>query len=78
MKSAPFNALNKRIDIEDYEDIFTVDEDTTEDRIERLRDKNIVKCRRKTIKSGNILECEIYPITPMKELNHLSFSVVKC
>lgn len=62
MKKAPFNALNNRIDIEDYEEIFTVDEDTIEDRIENLRDKQIAKCRRKTIKSGNILECEIYPI----------------
>ncbi|MGR6906180.1 rolling circle replication-associated protein [Lysinibacillus sp. BSL11] len=62
MKGAPFNALNKRIDIEDYEEMFTVDEDSVEDHLENLRDKRVVKCRRKTIKSGNILECEIYPI----------------
>lgn len=62
MKGAPFNALNKRIDIEDYEEIFTVDEDSVEDHLENLRDKRIVKCRRKTVKSGKILECEIYPV----------------
>lgn len=62
MKSAPFNALNAKIGIEEYEDMFLVDEDTNEDHIEGLRDKRIIKYRRKTIKSGPILECEIYPI----------------
>lgn len=62
MKSAPFNTLKTKIDIEEYEELFTVDGDTNEDRIESLRDKKIIKCRRKTIKSGPVLECEIYPI----------------
>ncbi|MEG0260647.1 MAG: hypothetical protein RR651_12320 [Lysinibacillus sp.] len=62
MKSAPFNTLNAKVSIEEYEEMFTVDEDTNEDRIEGLRDKKIIKYRRKTIKSGPILECEIYPL----------------
>ena len=37
-------------------------EETTEERMQALYDKRIIKYRTKTIKSGNILECEIYPI----------------
>lgn len=37
-------------------------ENTIEERIELLRKKNIKNYRVKTIKSGNMLECEIYPI----------------
>lgn len=37
-------------------------EDNSQERIEELRNKDIAKYRMKTIKSGDILECEIYPI----------------
>ncbi len=37
-------------------------EDTGDDRLQLLGDKNIVKYRTKTIKSGNVVECEVYPI----------------
>lgn len=40
--------------------------DNSEERIEALRNKNITKYRMKTIKSGDILECEIYPIWDTK------------
>lgn len=54
------------LNVEDYEDIFTeleADvEDSREEKIEKLRDKSVSKCKRKTVKSGPILECEIYPI----------------
>lgn len=50
----------------DYEDLFTVDngayEDSIEERIEKLRDKQVSKYRVKTIKSGDMLEVESYPI----------------
>ena len=47
-----------------YEDAFTEGyEDTPEERIEAtMRSKDISHYRMKTIKSGNILECEIYPV----------------
>lgn len=49
--------------IENYEELFTLPyEDTKEEQIEALRDKDIKKYRVKTIKSGDMLECEIYPI----------------
>lgn len=44
----------------DLEDIFS--EEATEDRLQLLEDRHIIKYRTKTIKSGNILECEIYPV----------------
>lgn len=37
-------------------------EDTSDDRLQLLGDKNIVKYRTKTIKSGDVVECEVYPI----------------
>lgn len=48
-----------------YEDLFQIEEqfeDNVQERIEKLRDKQIIKYRMKTIKSGDVLECEIYPI----------------
>ena len=55
-----------KYNIENYEDYFVLDEsnftDTLEERIERLRDKQVSKYRVKTIRSGDMLECEIYPI----------------
>lgn len=46
-----------------YEELYTEYEDTPEERIEAaLRDKNISHYRMKTIKSGEVLECEIYPV----------------
>lgn len=49
--------------IKNYTDLYTENyEDTREEMIEALRDKDVKKYRVKTIKSGNMLECEIYPI----------------
>ena len=45
----------------DYDDIFTYT-DTNEERLANLYDKSIIRYRTKTIKSGNVLESEIYPI----------------
>ncbi len=47
-----------------YEDAFTEEyEDTPEERIEAtLRSSDISHYRMKTIKSGNVLECETYPV----------------
>lgn len=51
---------------ENYEEIFSLDEssftDNLQERIERLRDKQVSKYRVKTIRSGEMLECEIYPL----------------
>lgn len=51
--------------LENYEDIFIVDEsnfeDSIEEKIERLRDKQTSGYRTKTIRSGPMLEVEIYP-----------------
>ena len=44
----------------DYDDIFT--EEEREARFQLLEDKHIIHYRTKTIKSGNVLECEIYPV----------------
>lgn len=53
-------------DMRNYEDIYVLDEskftDTIEERVEKLRDKWTAGYRIKTIRSGPILECEIYPI----------------
>lgn len=53
--------------IDNYEELYNIEhdisyEDNREERIESLRDKEIKKYRVKTIKSGEMLECEIYPI----------------
>lgn len=45
----------------DIDDIFPYEE-TSEERLQSLGDRRIVKYRTKTIKSGDVLECEIYPI----------------
>ena len=54
-----------KYNVENYEDIFVIDEssfiDSVEERIERLRDKQVSKYRTKTIRSGPMLEVEIYP-----------------
>ncbi|MEK4425142.1 rolling circle replication-associated protein [Solibacillus sp. FSL K6-1523] len=55
-----------KYNVENYEDYFVIDEsnftDSVEERIEKLRDKQVSKYRVKTIRSGPMLECEIYPI----------------
>lgn len=49
--------------IDNYEDLYAIQyEDSTEEKIEALRAKDIKRYRVKTIKSGEMLECEIYPI----------------
>ncbi|MBN2796219.1 MAG: hypothetical protein JXR88_12485 [Clostridia bacterium] len=49
--------------IDNYEELFLINPvDTSEEMIESLRDKDIKKYRIKTIKSGDMLECEIYPL----------------
>ncbi len=45
----------------DYDEIFAYT-DTNEERLTNLYDKSIIKYRTKTIKSGNVLESEIYPV----------------
>lgn len=45
----------------DYEEIFAYT-DTNDERLASLSDKSIIRYRTKTIKSGNILESEVYPI----------------
>jgi hypothetical protein len=49
---------------ENYEFLFDipVSEETQEKAFASIRSKNITRYRTKTIKSGKILECEIYPI----------------
>lgn len=45
------------------EDIYALAyEDSNDDLLSHLGDKDIIHYRTKTIKSGNIIECEIYPI----------------
>ena len=54
---------SKGYSIENYEELYTIlYEDSIEDQIESIRNKDIKKYRIKTIKSGPMLECEIYPI----------------
>lgn len=49
--------------VRDYEDLFSLPyEDNQQEKIEALRSKDLKKYRMKTIKSGQMLECEIYPI----------------
>ncbi len=45
-----------------YEDIYTQYGESKENLIESLRDTDIKKYRIKSIRSGDFLECEIYPI----------------
>lgn len=45
----------------DYDEIFAIEEER-EARLQTLEDRHIVHYRTKTIKSGNVLECEIYPV----------------
>ncbi len=52
--------------IDDYEDLYTI-EDNDQERIEAIRNKDVKKYRVKTIKSGEMLECEIYPIWKMRK-----------
>lgn len=47
---------------QEYESLYTVHEDTVEEKIENLRDSNISKYRVKTIWSGDMLEVEAYPL----------------
>lgn len=48
-------------DMYDLDDVFAYT-DTNDERLQALGDKHIVKYRTKTIKSGNVLECEVYPV----------------
>ena len=50
--------FNKKYDIEEIYAHADIDPDG----LQLLNDRHIVKYRTKTIKSGDILECEIYPI----------------
>ena len=45
----------------DYDEIFNQQEEN-EAQLQLLNDPHIVKYRTKTIKSGNFLEVEVYPI----------------
>lgn len=45
----------------DLDEVFAY-EDSSNERLQLLGDKNIVKYRTKTIKSGDVVECEVYPI----------------
>lgn len=55
---AKYSIDNNKYDIEELY-AYT---DTNEERLAGLGDKHIVKYRTKTIKSGNIVECMVYPI----------------
>lgn len=56
-----------KYNVENYEDIFVMDdsnfENSIEEKIERWRDKQISGYRTKTIRSGPMLEVEIYPFS---------------
>lgn len=60
-----------KFNTDQYEDLFRLEssafEDNVQDKIEKLRDKSVIKYRTKTIRSGNVLEVEVYPIwqTPL-------------
>lgn len=49
------------LDNYDLDEVFAYT-DTNDERLAALGDKSIIKYRCKTIKSGDILECEVYPI----------------
>ena len=46
----------------DYEYLFNIPTELGETQIEKLRHKDVFRYRVKTIRSGNMLECEIYPL----------------
>lgn len=55
--------------VKKYDEVYDIDaeldeglKDTIEERIEAMRDRGIMKYRVKTIRSGKMLECEIYPV----------------
>lgn len=49
------------VDKFDKEDLYLLDLENQE-RLSALQDKHIIRYRAKTIKSGQVLECEVYPI----------------
>lgn len=49
------------VDRYDNDELFNYT-DTNEEKLSMLNDNHIIKYRTKTIKSGNVLECEVYPI----------------
>lgn len=49
------------VDRYDHDELFNYT-DTNEELLSSLNDKHIIHYRTKTIKSGNVLECEIYPV----------------
>ena len=49
------------VDRYDNDELFNYT-DTNEEMLANLNDKHIIHYRTKTIKSGNVLECEVYPI----------------
>ena len=49
------------VDRYDNDELFNYT-DTNEEMLANLNDKRIIHYRTKTIKSGNVLECEVYPI----------------
>lgn len=49
------------VDRYDNDELFNYT-DSNEEMLASLNDKHIIKYRTKTIKSGNVLECEVYPI----------------
>jgi hypothetical protein len=48
-------------------EILPAERETPDDLIENLRHKNVYRYRTKTIKAGNLLECEIYPVYTAQE-----------
>jgi len=52
---------NYSVDKFDKEDLFLLELENQE-RLSALQDKHIVRYRTKTIKSGKVLECEVYPV----------------
>lgn len=56
-----------KYNVENYEDVFVIDEinfeDSIEEKIERWRERQVSGYRTKTIRSGPMLEVEIYPFT---------------
>ena len=55
--------------IKNHEDIFDSEKITTEDHFETLRNRDIFRYRTKTIKSGPMLEVEIYPLYKTRKLD---------
>ncbi|MDR2531473.1 MAG: hypothetical protein LBC82_01340 [Oscillospiraceae bacterium] len=48
-------------------DMFKLEHETQEETIEKLRHGDVYQYRTKTIKAGNMLECEIFPIWKLQE-----------